>query len=50
MKEKNQRRRYTYAKPRERATTVASMGTGVDIVRKENKTSNLRTKKIWICH
>ena len=39
-KTKNQIRRYMYAKPRESATTVVHMGTRVDILWREKKTSN----------
>ena len=44
-KEKNQRRRYTYVKSRERATTEVNMGTRVDIVWKEKRTITVRTGK-----
>ena len=44
-KEKNQRRRYTYVKSRERATTKINMGTRVNIVSKEKRTITVRTGK-----
>ena len=45
-KGENQRRRYTYVKSRESATDVINMGTRVDILRRENKTSPVSTAKV----
>ena len=45
-KGENQRRRYTYVKSRESATAVINMGTRVDILRRENKTSPVSTAKV----
>ena len=44
-KENNQGRHYTYTKSRERAETVVNMGTRVDILQRESKSSTMRTKK-----
>ena len=43
MKETNHRSRYAYVKSMERAKTVVNMVTRVEIVRRENKTSTVRT-------
>ena len=44
-KENNKGRHYTYTKSRERAETVVNMGTRVDILQRESKSSTMRTKK-----
>ena len=44
-KENNQRRRHTYVKSRESDTSVVKMGTRVEIVWREKKTSTVRTEK-----
>ena len=45
MNETNHRSRYAYVKSMERAKTVVNMVTRVEIVRRENKTSTVRTIK-----
>ena len=44
-KEKNHRRRYTYVKSRESATTMVNMGTKLGFLWRENRTSTVCTAK-----